>query len=363
MEYRHSNNRPARVLLDRKAFAHNLNRARELTPHAKVMAVIKADGYGHGMEFAAESLLAADEFGVSSLDDIRRLRDAEIKQPLNLLSACLNKAEFESLVELDTRPVIYDWQQVEVLQKIQPAKPLPIWLKVDTGMGRLGFSPLELPKALDALRKLSSIASISLMSHLANADTPEHSQNSLQLDGFRRLQNSADYAQCSILNSAGSFAFGEAANDIIRPGLMLYGVSPLANRVAADLQLEPVMTFVSELISVKKMSKGSFIGYGSSYQLDTDATIGIVACGYGDGYPRHAPSGTPVVVNGQKVPLIGRVSMDMIVLDLTQAKAVVGDAVILWGKQNPIEKVASMASTIAYELCCGISNRVERIII
>ena len=363
MKHRRTHNRPAHVLLDQAAFSHNLGRARDLAPNAKIMAVIKADGYGHGMEFSANALSAADEFGVSSLDDVQRLRSQGFKQALTLLSASLTKSEFEFLATLNARPTIYDWQQIKILEKIKPEKELSIWLKVDTGMGRLGFTHEHIPNVLETLKQLASIGDISVMSHLANADKPSDPANQNQLDSFAAVEQSFAFQQGSILNSAGTICFSDAAKDVIRPGLMLYGISPIVDKTSSELQLEPVMTFRSELISVKQLPQGSCIGYGSTHQLASDASVGIVACGYGDGYPRHAPSGTPVVVSGQVVPLIGRVSMDMIAVDLTNISASVGDVVTLWGKENPIETIAKMAATIPYELCCGITQRVERIII
>lgn len=363
MKYTRLNNRPAHVVLDKAAFSHNLQRVRSLVPSAKVMAVIKADGYGHGMEFAADALGKADEFGVSSMDDVRRLRSAGVTHPITLLSASLSGTDYEILAEWNVRPTIYDWQQLSSLEKIKPAKALDVWLKIDTGMGRLGFGTEELQAVTDALSGLSCVGNICLMSHLANADAPENAANQVQLERFDRLDGDRNFAQQSILNSAGVMSFAQSAKDIVRPGLMLYGISPLLDKTSSELDLRPVMSFRSEIISVKSLPRGSYIGYGSTYQLNEDKVVGIVACGYGDGYPRHAPSGTPVLVNGQIAPSVGRVSMDMIAVDLSGISSDVGDLVELWGRDNPVETIAGLAGTIPYELCCGISNRVERIIV
>ena len=201
------------------------------------------------------------------------------------------------------------------------------------------------------------------MTHLANADNADHPSNQAQIDAIIALSEQFEFEQLSIANSAGLINFKNSQADQVRPGIMLYGISPIADKSASELGLKPVMTFKSKLISVKQLPAGSAVGYGSTYSLEVNSRIGVVACGYGDGYPRHAPSGTLVLVNGFYVPIIGRVSMDMITIDLGELPAQVGDEVILWGEDNPIEEVAASAGTIAYELCCGILPRVERVII
>ena len=335
-----------------------------MVPDAKIMAVIKADGYGHGMEIAAQHMNAADEFAVNSIDDVQRLRTAGVEKKLHLLSAVFNIEQLHVMSQQNVQPVIYEWEQLRMLKQLAPEAQVSIWIKVDTGMGRLGFLPDEMPEVIRQLGACEGLADYSLMSHLANADSPDHPSNTQQCAVFRQLLT--DYPQFnsgSLLNSAGIVSFANASYDCVRPGLMLYGISPTLGRSAADLDLKPVMTLKSELISVKRMPSGSPIGYGSSYTLDTDSRIGVIACGYGDGYPRHAKNGTPVLVNGMLVPLIGRVSMDMLTVDLGELPAEVGDEAILWGADNPVEEVARKAGTIAYELCCGILPRVERILV
>ena len=357
----HINNRPCRVLIDRSAITHNLEVVRQTTSSSMIMAVIKADAYGHGMEVAALALAQADEFAVTSLDDVKRLREYGIDKPITLLSALLNTSEIKSLVSLNVRPTIFDHTQLSLISKLKLSEPLSIWLKVDTGMGRLGILPCDLLPALDLLKANSSIRDISLMTHLANADDPLHPQNQQQIKIFNDVIKQHDFYQTSILNSAGIMGNKDAALDVVRPGVMLYGISPLQGKTSKELMLKPAMTFKSELISIKHLPKGSKVGYGGSYQLKRESKIGIIGCGYGDGYPRHAPSGSIVLVNGERVSLVGRVSMDMIAVDLNDIKASIGDEAILWGKDNPIEGLATAAGTIAYELSCGISSRVERI--
>ncbi|MEM7357874.1 MAG: alanine racemase [Pseudomonadota bacterium] len=358
-----ANNRPTHVVIDRQAFKHNLARVRDYCPDAKVMAVIKADAYGHGMVVAAKAMEDADEFGVTSLDDVQQLRAAGITTPMTLLSAVLNSNELSLLAPLNVRPTIYDLAQLSAFENASDHCDLSVWLKVDTGMGRLGLSPAELPDALRRLAKIKAIRDISLMSHLANADLPGHVSNAEQLDQFKHLATEYAYKELSILNSGGIISFADAAESMTRPGVMLYGISPIIGQPAAHFDLQPVMTLKSSLIAVRELPSGSCIGYGSTYVLDQDTRIGVVACGYGDGYPRHAKSGTSVWVNDSLVPLIGRVSMDMLTVDLGPVQAKVGDPVVLWGAENPVETVANSAGTIAYELCCGILPRVERVVV
>jgi len=356
-----SQQRPAHIILDAAAFQHNLQRVRDLLPKSRVMAVIKADAYGHGMEFAADSLASADEFAVNSLDDAKRLRRHAVDKTITLLSALLDESELRWVANNNVRPIVFDHSQLELFESLSNNKPLSVWLKIDTGMGRLGFAAKEIDTVAAKLLGCSAVKNLSLMSHMANADQLEHPLNKRQMDQFQYTALQFDYHQTSLLNSAGILHFSSAAGSIVRPGLMLYGISPFPDQTAQELRLLPVMTFKSELISVKRMAAGDCVGYGSEYQLPDDTQIGIVACGYGDGYPRHAPSGTPVLVNGYKVPLIGRVSMDMLAVDLASVDAKVGDSVILWGVDNPVEKIAKAATTIAYELCCSITARVEKI--
>jgi len=358
-----NNNRAAHVLIDRDALAHNLERIKEMAPSARMMAVIKADGYGHGMELVADALQSADEFAVNSLDDVHRLRKHGVDKKLNVLSAVLTADELNQLPDLNVVPVIYDLAQLPIYEQVNDQLNLDVWLKVDTGMGRLGVLPEDMPFVYDRLSNIKGIDSIRLMTHLANADNANHPSNEKQIQEISSIAKEYNFDQVSILNSAGIVNFAQASESCVRPGVMLYGISPTPDKSAQQLGLKPVMTFKSKLISVKRLPAGSPIGYGSSYTLDVESRIGVIACGYGDGYPRHAPSGTLIMVNGMYVPLIGRVSMDMIAVELGELAAQIGDEVILWGADNPIEGVAESAGTIAYELCCGILPRVERVVI
>jgi alanine racemase len=358
-----ASNSRAQVVIDRAALIHNLSRIRERCLGSSLMAVIKADAYGHGMELVAQVLSDADEFAVSDQDELRCLRANGVDKPITLLSAHFNLSELEKMLDQCVRPTIYDLAQIEILEQLSADASLSVWLKVDTGMGRLGLFANELPDALLRMQKIPAIKDISLMTHLANADNVDHPANEKQLAQFHDLSASYPYKELSVLNSAGLVNFSDQARSIVRTGIMLYGISPIAGTPASSLGLQAAMTFKSKLISLKRLATGSAIGYESSFVLDRDSRVGIVSCGYGDGYPRYAPSGTPVLVNGKLVPLVGRVSMDMLAVDLGDSPARIGDEVILWGEGNPIEAVAAAAATIPYTLCTGILPRVQRLIV
>jgi len=361
--YQLENSRAAHVVIDRSAIKHNLQRVRELIPNTQVMAVIKADGYGHGMEVAAQALQDADEFAVTGLDDVVRLRGQGFDKPITMLSPVFSAEDLSQMAAQGVRPVIYDLDQLSMLSELNEDAKLDLWLKIDTGMGRLGVCIEDAHIVTARLLSHAGVNSVSLMTHLANADNPDHPGSYRQIKSFLQFAKEVDCKQVSLMNSAGILAFSDYAKDMVRPGVMLYGVSPQIGATAHSLKLRPAMTFKSVLISVKRLPVGSAIGYGGTYTLDSDSRIGVVSCGYADGYPRHAPSGTPVLVNGMYVPLIGRVSMDLITVDLGEVKADVGDVVVLWGEDNPIEGIAEKAGTIGYELLCGITPRVERVII
>ena len=327
------------------------------------MAVIKADGYGHSMITAAKALSNADEFAVTGLDDLAQLRAQGVSKQVTMLSSRFNTSDLNTMAAQNARPVIYDFDQLNQLTKIDKSANLHVWIKVDTGMGRLGFSLEDAPLVVARLLAQEGVASISAMTHLANADEVEQPSNQRQINSFLTFSQGFEFKEISLLNSAGIVGFTDNAHDVVRPGVILYGVSPQAGITARALSLKAAMEFKSELISVRRLPAGSPIGYGSTYVLDSDSRVGVISCGYADGYPRHAPSGTPVLINGLFVPLIGRVSMDLITVDLGSVPADVGDTAVLWGQDNPIETIAGLSGTIAYELLCGITERVERIII
>lgn len=353
--------RAAHAILNLGAPARNARRVREAAPGARIMAVIKANGYGHGMLRMARSLAdAVDAFAVARTDCGLTLRAAGISQRIAVLQGFVNAEELAAHAAARLEPIIHSDWQVELLERIPLVEPLRIWLKIDTGMHRLGMLPAEFETLLHRLRACPSVVQpIPVMSHLANADDLEDDYTPLQLTRFDRATRNLD-GETSIANSAGLLAWERARKEWVRPGISLYGVSPFPGRTGADEGLEPVMTFQTRLISIKTVAAGSRVGYGGDWVCPRSTRLGVAAVGYGDGYPRLARSGTPVLVRGQRVPLVGRVSMDMITLDLTDCPgAAVGDLVTLWGDGLPVEDIAVHAGTIPYDLLCGVTQRVR----
>jgi alanine racemase len=354
--------RPARALVDAGALRHNLEQVRRRAPRARVMAVVKADAYGHGLVWTARILdRAVDAFGVSSMEEGIQLRAAGIAQPICLLEGFFAADELSLLAQHRLEPAIHHESQLKALAQAAPALKLSVWLKMDTGMHRLGFAPAAVADVLQQLRAAPAVANVRCMSHFARADVASDPGTKSQIDIF--LSQIQDLGlESSLANSAGILAWPQSYLDWVRPGIMLYGASPLAGQTAAQLDLKPVMTLETALIAVHARRKGDAIGYGGDWRCPQDMPVGVAAIGYGDGYPRHAAPGTPVLVNGRRVPIVGRVSMDMITLDLrAQPQAGVGDSVVLWGPGLPIEEVASSAGTISYELLCHVTERIPRI--
>jgi alanine racemase len=344
------------------ALQHNLRRIRALAPRARVLAVVKADGYGHGLERVAAALAAAgaDAFGVASLDDAERLRAVGIDQRIVLLSGFDEPADLALLRRLRVDAVVHHASQLQMLEADRDPAPLSLWLKIDSGMHRLGFPPAEAMAVHARLRALPQVAAeLPLMTHFASSDDPLGAQTRAQIAGFQAATATLGGPR-SLANSAAVLAWPETHADWIRPGGALYGMSVIAGRSAESFGLEPAMTLSTRLIAINQVARGEAVGYGAAHVCSEDSLIGIAAIGYGDGYPRHAAPGTPVLLNGRRVPLVGRVSMDLLAVDLaSQPAARVGDEVVLWGRGLPIETVAEAAGTIAYELACGITRRVR----
>jgi alanine racemase len=353
--------RPARALIDAHALRHNLNRVRQAAPNAKVMAVVKANAYGHGLVRVARILLGANAFGVASFEEGLALRNAGVAHPICLLEGFFDTEELTLLNHYRFMPVLHHESQLQQLEQSRDSNPIDVWLKVDTGMHRIGFAPEVAAQMRKRLEACPQVQRIRMISHFANADDTADTTTQQQIDRFKSLVNGWGL-ECSLANSAGVLGWPQSHADWVRPGIMLYGVSPLLGKSAAELQLQPVMTLTSRLIAVNRHRKGERVGYGGEWVCPEDMPVGVVAIGYGDGYPRHARSHTPVLVNDRRVSLIGRVSMDMITVDLrTQANAEVGDPVVLWGKGLPAEEVAEHAGTIGYELLARLPQRVPRI--
>lgn len=354
--------RPARAFLDARALKHNLEQARRSARGARIMAVVKANAYGHGLKWVAHTLSdAVDAFGVSCAEEGIVLREAGIEHPICLFEGFFGADELPLLTHYRLQPAIHHEHQLQILEATTGLPPLPVWLKVDTGMHRLGFAPEEVPETLVRLKTCAAVSEVRLMSHLANADNKFDGTTQDQIDRFLKLVDGLGLEK-SIANSAGILAWPAGHLDWVRPGIMLYGASPLMGFRADELDLRPVMTLTTELISISVRRKGEAVGYGGDWRCPETMPVGVAAIGYGDGYPRHAPPATPVLLNGRRVSLIGRVSMDMITLDLrTQPQARIGDPVVLWGPGLPVEEVAGGAGTIGYELLCHVAKRIPRI--
>jgi alanine racemase len=373
--------RAARAEINLNALARNLTRIRSLAPHSQILAIVKADAYGHGLEevvkILATSADAADAFGVASLDDALRIRALGIARKVVVLSGFDEEADFSIIHQHQLDCVIHDDSQIDLLEraKLPEGFQLRVWMKIDTGMRRLGFLPSAAGSALKRLKNLACVyPAISLMSHFSQADEiglPDaidlqaKERSAAQLEVFdaccRSLHNELNFnGDYSLSNSGATFSLQSAHKNWVRPGGLLYGLSTHVSLTGSELGVEAVMRLRTRLIATKQVNKGDFVGYGNSFQAPDNMLIGIAAIGYGDGYPRHAPSGTPVLVGGQRTETVGRVSMDLLAVDLTAVPhAKVGADVILWGPELPIETIARAAGTISYELSCGITRRVQ----
>ncbi|WP_394752401.1 alanine racemase [Crenothrix sp.] len=350
----------AYAVLKLDAVRHNLAKVRICAPAAKIMAVIKANAYGHGLLRIAKTLTDVDAFAVARVNEGICLREAGCTHPITVLEGFTLPNELDAILHYQLDTVVHCVEQLVVLQNRPEQAQLSVWLKMDTGMNRLGFKASTFPDVYSALQQCALVKQpVGLMTHLANADDTHDDFTARQIGLFNEITRGYA-APRSIANSAGLMAWPEALADWVRPGVMLYGISPFSDRAGQSLGLQPVMSLHSHLIAVKPIEKGETLGYGGSWRCEEDTLVGVVAIGYGDGYPRYAKSGTPVLVNGQRAPLIGRVSMDMITVDLAgQPHAKPGDPVLLWGNELPVEEIADCANTIPYTLVCGITQRVQ----
>jgi alanine racemase len=348
------------VTIDTGALRHNLQVIRRLAPKSRVMAVIKANAYGHGLIAAARALDAADAFAVARVDEGLALRAAEIKTPIVLLEGVLDREQLEAATAADFELVVHTPEQIELLRAAPPGVRFKVWLKLDSGMNRLGFKGEAFRLAHAALSQVPALqAPVNLITHLASADMPELPTTAEQLMVFGAATRSLA-GERSVESSAALLGFPDSQADWVRPGLLLYGVSPFRHSTGAEHGLRPVMTLRSTIIAVKDLVVGDQVGYGGDWTATRPTRLAIAAIGYGDGYPRSASSGTPVLVNGEHAALAGRVSMDMIAIDTTDIHSPprLGDPVVLWGEGLPVEEVAIWAETISYTLLCGINQRV-----
>lgn len=355
--------RPIHATIELSALQHNLAVARKHAAGRRVWAVVKANAYGHGIECAVQGLRDADGLALLDLDEAQRARAAGWTKPILLLEGCFEPGDLELVQRLKLTTVLHHAEQIAMLERHSARGPFDVYLKLNTGMNRLGFSDeKQVVRARQRLQALAHVRLEALMTHLANADrlaaTRGPTDVGEQLQRFAQLLGDWRGAT-SVANSAGLFLHPSAGGDTVRPGIVLYGAAPGSERSAAEMQLRPVMHLRSKLIATQVVAAGKTIGYGAGYVAPNDVRIGVVACGYADGYPRHAPNGTPVWVGGVRVPSVGRVSMDMLCVDLSGAPmAEVGADVELWGARVPIDDVASAAGTVGYELMCALAPRV-----
>jgi alanine racemase len=348
--------RPIKARISIGAMAHNLRVARSHAGAARVFAVVKANAYGHGLSRARRALAAADGFAVLTLEEAANLRLMGVEQPILLLEGMFGADEIAACAELDLWPVLHHAAQLDWLQRQPPARPLQVFLKFDSGMHRLGFPLADHAALVARVQGLPGVAGVTLMTHFAQAD--ESVGVDWQLQPFLR-EMGEHRLPWSSANSAALLRYPDTLGAWVRPGLMLYGASPFADMPAEQLGLRPAMTLQSEIISVQTLQAGEGVGYGQLFRADRAMRVGVVACGYADGYPRHAPTGTPVGVNGRLSRTLGRVSMDMLCVDLSEcADATIGSPVVLWGEGMPVDAVAAAAGTSSYELLCALAARV-----
>jgi alanine racemase len=348
--------RPIQATVSAAALRHNYATARRAASGAKVYAVVKANAYGHGLERTTKALAQADGFAIVELEGALATRERGARQPILLLEGFFEPSELALIAKHDIATVVHSEEQLRMLETSPPGKPLDVFFKINTGMNRLGFALPAARRMLERLQACGIAKSITLMTHFATADGPQGIEEAMRR--FAEATKGIDLPK-SLANSAGIFAHPGSHADVARLGICLYGATPFGDRTAESLGLQPAMTLTSKLIAVQDLAPGETVGYGATFRVDRAMRAGVIACGYADGYPRHAPSGTPVVVGGVGTKTVGRVSMDMMVADLTPIPgAGVGTPVTLWGEGLAIDEVAVSAGTVGYELMCAVAPRV-----
>lgn len=354
----------AKAEINLNALVHNFNMMKACSPRSKIIAVVKGNAYGHDAAIVAKTLKQADAFAVARIEEAITLRQAGITQPIILLEGCFCREDLEIASRNQLQPVIHHAGQLADVISAPLLQPLRVWLKIDTGMHRIGVFPDQVAHYVAQLSHSQNvIGDVGFVSHFYQADELSQPTTLQQLETFIRA-TAGFPGEKSLSNSAGVLYWSDAHFDWIRPGIALYGISPRSDSTGIAEGLQPVMTLKSSLIAVRSHKAGESIGYSGHWVAEQDTRIGVVAMGYGDGYPRMAPTGTPVLVNGRKVPVVGRVSMDMMTVDLgSDSHDQVGDEVVLWGNGLPAEEVARHIGTIAYELVIKITGRVQREII
>jgi alanine racemase len=352
--------RPLYAQLSLPALRANVARARALAPGAELLAVVKANAYGHGLLRLLPALAEADGLALIELDTAIALRAAHYMRRILLLEGFFAPDELPEVAARRLAVVVHSEYQVRMLELARLKRPLEVFVKVNTGMNRLGIAPADVVRTVERLNHCESVAVLRLMTHFARADEDDGLTEPIAV--FTAACRGMPYPR-SLANSAGVVRYAEAGGDIVRPGIMLYGATPFRDRSAEDIGVRPVMTLRSEIIAVQALRPNDSVGYGGAYTASRERRIGVVACGYADGYPRCAPNGTPVLVCGKKARIAGRVSMDMITVDITEVlEADVGSPVVLWGEGLPVDEVANAASTVGYELLCAVAPRVPFVV-
>ncbi len=348
--------RPIRATIHADALRHNLMVVRQHAPNSKIMAVVKANGYGHGLLRVANALKAADGFAVLGINEAFALREAGFQQKLLLLEGLFDAREVPLALRHGLDVVVHCEEQLLMLEANKEAGKLDVHLKVNTGMNRLGVPTGRFWSFYDRLKACKTVGQITPMTHFATAD--EEAGVAAQFELFDTLTSEIS-APRSMANSAAILRYPHTHAEWVRPGIMLYGATPVSGTRAAHYGLQPAMTFSTGIIAVQQLQAGNSVGYGHKFTAEKPTRVGIVACGYADGYPRHAPSGTPIAVAGKITRTLGRVSMDMLFADLTDIpEAGIGSAVELWGKQVAVDAVAEASGTVGYELLCAVAPRV-----
>lgn len=351
--------RRPQATIDLAALEHNFARVKQLAPNSKILAVLKANAYGHGMLPVAQALKQADALGVARLDEALALRAGGIARPIVLLEGFFHPDELAQIVASNLQLVIHHREQAQALLAAELDAPVRVWLKVDSGMHRLGIYPHEFDELYQRLSQSANIQGpLRLMSHFAGSDELDNGATVNQLALFQQITKSSA-GEHSLANSAAVLNWPQSHGDWVRPGLMLYGVSPMADAVGNDHGLKPVMTLSSSVIAIREVNAGDAVGYGGSWIAAQRTRLAVVAMGYGDGYPRGAGNNAAVLINGKRLPIVGRVSMDMITVNIAAEPVAVGDKVILWGAELPVEQLARCVDTIPYELLCNITSRVQ----
>jgi alanine racemase len=349
--------RPISATVHTAALTNNLAVVRRCAPRSKIWAIVKANAYGHGLARAFPGLRGTDGFGLLDLDEAVRLRELGWAGPILLLEGCFRAADLELVDRYSLTTTVHCDDQLKMLEAARLNKPVNIQLKMNSGMNRLGYTPARFKGAWERARACAGIGQITLMTHFSDADGERGV--AYQMEAFERGAAGIAGAR-SLANSAAILSHPHTHCDWVRPGIMLYGAAPSGEpQTLAGTGLQASMTFATEIIGTQSLPAGDTVGYGSTFSAEAAMRIGVIACGYADGYPRHAPSGTPVLVDGVRTRIVGRVSMDMITVDLTPCPAAgIGTAVELWGVDLPIDAVAQACGTVGYELMCAVAPRV-----